>query len=64
VAVLCFQCGDPVEWRRVGAHREVIGWEEIRSDGGANKIVGRKETGRWAHKSCVGQVSGQERMFK
>lgn len=50
---LCAFCDEPVNTWRKGAHREITGWEELRSGGGANKIVDREETGRWAHRSCM-----------
>lgn len=50
---LCAFCGDPVNPRMAGTHREVTGWEELRTGGGANKIVVRAETGQWAHRSCI-----------
>lgn len=33
--------------------REITGWEQPRDGGGANVIHRRRETGRYAHKSCV-----------
>ena len=33
--------------------REVVGWEEIRAQGGANKIAHRKETGRVICPECM-----------
>jgi hypothetical protein len=56
----CVVCGESVNVRQMGAHRAVTGWEELRGDGGANKIVLRKETGRWAHRGCISEVPGQE----
>ncbi len=34
-------------------YRLVVGWEQIRGGGGANKITRRAELGRWAHRDCV-----------
>jgi len=50
---LCTYCGEQVKPGQSGVHREITGWEELRASGGANKIVDREETGRWAHRSCV-----------
>lgn len=45
--------------RRVdGRYREVTGIEEVRSQGGANKITARRETGRQACRDCVEQMRG------
>jgi hypothetical protein len=40
--------------RRVG--REVTGWEQVREQGGANSIIARRETGRYACERCLGMV--------
>jgi hypothetical protein len=37
-------------------YREVTGWEVRRAGGGANQIVGRKETGRFACNACIRQI--------
>ena len=39
--------------RRIFRWREVVGWEEIRGQGGANKIAHRKETGRVICSDCM-----------
>ena len=49
----CPWCGEVVDSRKHGAMRRVIGWEETRGGGGANKIAFRHEVGVWAHKTCV-----------
>jgi hypothetical protein len=36
-----------------GQYREVQGWEQVRSQGGANKIMLRTETGRLACSGCI-----------
>jgi hypothetical protein len=41
----CLDCNDLVDPQRVGIYRQVIGWEKVRTGGGANAIVLRKETG-------------------
>lgn len=48
----CCYCGEPA----AGDFREVTGWEVLRAQGGANQIVGRKETGRVACQSCIRQI--------
>lgn len=48
----CTYCGEPTE----GHYREVRGWEQRRSQGGANKIVLREETGRYACNACVSSL--------
>lgn len=66
---LCPFCREEVP-KGHGALRAVTGWEEVRKGGGANKIVGRRETGEWAHSWCVQfkqkgeEIQGQERMFE
>lgn len=49
----CWRCGRPVDPTTVGAYREVIGWERVRSGGGANSIVMRSETGRVGCPACI-----------
>lgn len=44
--------------------REVKGWEQVRQGGGANKIVGRKTTGKWRHTACAVNIPGQEKLFE
>jgi hypothetical protein len=39
----CCYCGQPCDPR----YREVTGWEQVRSQGGANRIIARTETGRY-----------------
>ena len=49
-ARLCDLCGvRPADLR----YREVTGWEEVRAQGGANKIIARTETGRRACRDCI-----------
>ena len=48
----CHFCGDPVPLR--GAAYRVIGWEVLRSQGGANRILGRERIpGMLAHAACA-----------
>jgi len=58
VPILCPWCGDEVNTKKNGVMRFVTGWEETRSQGGANKIAFRTETGQWAHKGCVESHGG------
>lgn len=59
----CAVCGDEVKvGKRQGWAREVIGWEEVRSSGGANKIMLRNVTGRVMHMVCIGVQPEQERL--
>jgi len=46
----CCYCDQPVD-TRTGA-REVIGWEQLRVDGGLHALTNRRETGRWACQWC------------
>jgi hypothetical protein len=48
----CVECGDFVKMNS-GAYRQITGWEEIRGQGGANKIVGRVTTGQVMHHACL-----------
>ena len=60
-------CGDPVDQRGTGWYRQVIGWEEKRKGGGANKIAGRVTTGQVLHRACMTkqrQHPGQGTMFE
>ncbi len=54
----CPWCDREVNTRKAGVMRRVIGWEETRGGGGANKIAFRREVGVWAHKSCVEAHNG------
>lgn len=47
--IACAFCGNESTDR----YREVICWEQLRKRGGANKMVARKETGRYACESCL-----------
>lgn len=49
----CMFCGKPVDSSTPGSYREVRGWERVRSDGGANAITERQETGRVACRHCI-----------
>jgi hypothetical protein len=60
------------DWCKVarvnGRYREITGIEEIRSQGGANKIIGRRETGRQPCQDCARKIAaglnpGQGRML-
>lgn len=54
--VQCFNyvnCGNMVDPSKEGTFREVFGWEEVRSGGGAHSITLRTETGRLACPSCM-----------
>ena len=62
----CVACGDPVTTTGYGWYRQVIGWEEVRKGGGANKIGGRETTGQVLHRGCMTkqrQHPGQGSMF-
>jgi hypothetical protein len=50
LTVLCSFCRQREADQRF---REVIGWEQLRTAGGANRIIGRKATGRVACTSCM-----------
>jgi len=51
--VRCAFCGDPVETDHARTFRGVVGWEQPRSQGGANQITLRRPVERWAHWECV-----------
>jgi hypothetical protein len=55
----CVWCGEAVDTRRAGALRRIIGWQENRVGGGANKIMFRQEVGVWAHKHCAEHHKGE-----
>ena len=68
--VPCAFCGGRVNFhlRDGTVLRQVDGWEEPREQGGANKIIGRQETGLWAHTACreaweVRQAGDQASLF-
>ena len=56
--IQCAWCGEEVNTRKSGVLRRIVGWEETRSSGGANKIMFRQELGIWAHKTCVEHHGG------
>jgi hypothetical protein len=50
---LCDLCGErPADLK----YREVTGWEEVRSQGGANKIIARQVTDRRGCDVCIGRL--------
>lgn len=62
----CWFCDEELALTRhvSGTMREITGWEELRRGGGANKIVRRRTTGKWAHRACVEMSLRQsERLF-
>lgn len=62
---LCVKCGEHVVMQ-TGAYRQVIGWEEVRKSGGANKVTERVTTGQVMHRSCMVKRNhhpGQGEMF-
>ena len=62
----CVVCGEHVDTRQTGWYRQVIGWEQVRGQGGANKIARRETTGQVMHIGCMKRKShnpGQETMF-
>ncbi len=61
---LCVNCGQGVNVNGSGWLREIMGWEETRRQGGANKIVGRVVTGRVMHKSCQNVDAAQEALWR
>lgn len=62
--VKCVMCGEALDVNsRYGVQRKIEGWEELRRDGGANKIVGRNPTGEWRHTACAYHIPGQDTLF-
>lgn len=62
----CVVCGDVVDVRGTGWYRQVMGWEQVRRKGGANKISQRETTGQVMHQACYrGSLvhPGQQEMF-
>lgn len=57
----CAVCHTPINVHGPGVVFQVTGWEQPRSQGGANKIVGRNRTGYAAHAACV-KEPGQTRL--
>lgn len=45
----CCYCGNPPDPQ----YREITGWEQLRAEGGANKIIARRETGRLICRQCM-----------
>ena len=63
----CVVCGDTVDVHQSGWYRQVIGWEQVRSQGGANKISIRQTTGQVMHFACMDKkrmTPGQGTMFE
>jgi hypothetical protein len=62
----CQFCGEEVPTRTRAQHyRKVVGWEQVRTGGGAHSIALRQEVGQWAHRWCVDFASRthQERLL-
>ena len=53
VVPTCPFCDLAVNPRAEGAYVEQTGWSVNRSAGGSNQLSLRKETGRYAHGSCI-----------
>lgn len=53
--VNCEFCQKPVDTKTTGAYRKVIGWAQIRKQGGSNSITMASEALAWAHGSCIEQ---------
>jgi len=53
MTITCWFCKATVNPAQSGVYRRVVGWEQTRRGGGANKIALRDETGDWAHRDCV-----------
>lgn len=51
---LCDICG--INEAEPDRYRSIEGWEEVRSQGGANKIIGRRDTGRRACRYCIYEI--------
>lgn len=50
---ICDWCHEnPADMR----YREIIGIEELRDQGGANKVIGRRETGRIPCRPCMTKI--------
>lgn len=63
--VKCEDCGETLNLNYpFNLQRQVTGWEQVRQSGGANKIVGRKTTGKWRHTACAVNIPGQEKLFE
>jgi hypothetical protein len=58
----CCDCGEPVQPGRF--YREIMGWERIRAQGGANMVTMRHETGRVRCIVCadLAKLHGQGRL--
>jgi hypothetical protein len=52
----CEFCGQPCTGGRIGDWRQVTGWVQTRSGGGAHGIHDPQPTGRSACESCMGLV--------
>ena len=50
--VKCADCAEHVDEERVGIYREVVGFERVRSQGGANAVHLRRLTGVVLCKAC------------
>ena len=49
----CALCGKPVNSHAIGVYVEQSGWSITRTAGGSNQLSLRRETGRYAHGSCI-----------
>lgn len=63
---LCVVCNETIDIRTAGWLRQVLGWEQVRTAGGANKIIDRQTTGQAMHIGCHQKSKhhpGQKEMF-
>jgi uncharacterized protein RhaS with RHS repeats len=54
--VACHFCGARISPDAPGTYRRVTGWEKVRTQGGANAVTLRTETGEVACAACIGAV--------
>ncbi len=54
--VQCEFCQEPVEVGAIGAYRKVIGWTQVRKQGGSNSISLASEPLAWAHGYCLDEI--------
>ena len=49
----CEFCGEDVDPRGLGNYRRVLGWTQIRKQGGTNSVTLASDPLGWAHGNCV-----------
>ena len=57
--ITCEFCDDPLDTKKIGNYRRVVGWVQNRKQGGGNSITLSSEPTGWAHGTCIDILKSQ-----